>query len=139
MIAGIYIIIEDVNLENKLFKEAQGIINWAIEGFRRLYNNDFKLTYSSACDKALKNYVASNDYIYSFIQECLQISKDSRVKRSDIYKEFVSYLSRNGFKGVSLTAGQFLPKLKQSLKTHFNFDFRTVKNKEYYVLDLKLK
>jgi putative DNA primase/helicase len=131
----------DANLEDNLLEEGeiQGIINWAMEGFQRFSSNNFSLTSSTVCAEALNNYITRNDYIFAFIRDCLEISKGARVKRSELYKEFLTYISRNGFKNVNLNNGQFLDRLKDTLKTKFNFEYRVVKSKEYYVLNMKLR
>ena len=59
----------DANLENKLSLELSGIFNWAIEGYNRLRENDFKLPNVSSMTTAKEEYRRGRDILYCSCQE----------------------------------------------------------------------
>lgn len=82
----------DKKLINKLVtkEEMSGLLNWAIEGLKRLLENgDF--SYSKTTDEIRKFYIKMSDPVKAFIDE--KIIKDSNgiIFKDDLYGEFVEY------------------------------------------------
>lgn len=107
----------DIELEGRLLSELQGIMDWAIEGFQRLYNNGFKMTPSTACEVALAKYQKDNNAIESFADDNIVICDDTKVKRSLLYNRFKSYLVENGMNYRKIGRKEFLEKLRNYLNT----------------------
>lgn len=70
----------DNRLFEKMEKEIEGIIVWALQGLKRLIKNGFVLTQSEMSKKANMQYRASNDSLYRFILEECIITGDSTDK-----------------------------------------------------------
>ena len=74
-------------------KELSGILNWAIEGLRRLLKNK-KFSYPYGVEQVKDMYQRGSDSISSFIMNCIEEDDDSRVKKRNVYKEYVKYCEK---------------------------------------------
>jgi putative DNA primase/helicase len=85
----------DANLENKLSLELSGIFNWAIDGYNRLRENDFKLPKVSSMTLAKEEYRNELDSVRAFSRR-LHRSDDpeDKLKFKDIYEAYVSFSER---------------------------------------------
>ncbi len=70
----------DNRLFEKMEKEIEGIIIWALQGLKRLIKNKFVLTESEISKKANIAYRASNDTLFRFIHEECMITGDKKDK-----------------------------------------------------------
>lgn len=88
----------DGNLSHKLLKEADGILNWALEGLYRLKANRFKFSPCTASDKVLAGYRSRLDTLYAFIDEnytVTECSKD-RIKKTEFENNYIKWCEANG-------------------------------------------
>lgn len=96
---------QDSNLDEKLLLELSGILNWAIEGARRLYKSDGKWTIPEASKKLLDEYQKDNNPLYEFIEESRLVKKSDGAlsEISSIVKLFNSwYKPRSDWKAKSV-------------------------------------
>lgn len=63
----------DINLFNKLQLEKSGILNWALEGLKRLVTNEYKFSKCQAIDDVTARYQRSQNDIEMFINECVNV------------------------------------------------------------------
>ena len=61
----------DKNLKDKVSEELSGILNWAIEGAKRLMNNDYKFTECEVIKKAIKDYKEEQNPVEAFSKDAL--------------------------------------------------------------------
>ncbi|EHK2327173.1 hypothetical protein KCK52_000975 [Clostridium perfringens] len=61
----------DKNLKEKVLEELNGVLNWAIEGAKRLINNDYKFTECEAIEKVTKAYKEEQNPVESFLKDAL--------------------------------------------------------------------
>ncbi|MBO3334070.1 DNA primase family protein [Clostridium perfringens] len=61
----------DKNLKEKVLEELSGVLNWAIEGAKRLINNDYKFTECEAIEKVTKAYKEEQNPVESFLKDAL--------------------------------------------------------------------
>lgn len=71
---------QDPELRDNLKKEIDGIINWAVEGLRRLIKNKGRFTEIKESVKLLEEYRLSQNPILSFIEESGVLEKDPNEK-----------------------------------------------------------
>lgn len=74
----------DINLFNKLQLEKSGILNWALEGLKRLVTNEYKFSKCQAIDDVTARYQRSQNDIEMFINECVKYSTNDTLK-SKVY------------------------------------------------------
>ena len=85
----------DVNLLDKLLSEKSGIVNWAIEGLKRLVNNGYNFTDSTSMDKNLSIYKEQNDSLQVFINENCKKEDDAYIPISSFKDAYAKYCDTN--------------------------------------------
>lgn len=75
---------QDRNLINKLKKEKDIVLNWAIEGLEQVKDNGWKLSSCKISEQYSNKYRNSQSYIERFISENLVFDKEESVFKSDI-------------------------------------------------------
>lgn len=88
---------EDRNLDSKLNAEISGIFLWALEGLRRLTEND-EFTVPSTQKELLENLEETAAPTRAFLEECYTITgnREDCVTRSDVYKRCQKWRQDNG-------------------------------------------
>jgi putative DNA primase/helicase len=84
----------DPQLGDKLCAELPGILNWAIEGLRRVY--DRGLIVPDAVKAATAEYQAEQDAMSGFIGECCTIGKVYKASAAALWKEWGEWCLANG-------------------------------------------
>ena len=74
---------EDWNLTDKLLAERAGILNWAMEGWRRLRLRDRFVQPASGME-LLQKLRASTSTIGSFVEECCELGTELRVEHANL-------------------------------------------------------
>lgn len=67
---------EDTNLKTKLKREMAGIVNWAIDGYKRLKSNNFNFTIPQSSKKRIDSWRSRNNPVEKFIKEECEIIED---------------------------------------------------------------
>lgn len=101
---------KDAFLEDKLLEELPGIFNFAVDGLLRFIENNYTLTNSEVCNKALEHYKNEHNVVKAFVNECLEIhepNKKTKVKRSELFPAFKSFCYTNQF-SHNMSSIQFL-------------------------------
>lgn len=79
----------DKDLDRKLCNELQGILNWALNGLKRLNkNNHFTISDNMIDNKNKYKYTHCSDAVSLFIQEKIIKDEESKVKTTDLYNQF---------------------------------------------------
>lgn len=100
---------KDRQMPEKLRRELPGILNWAIEGFRKWKASG--LNNPEAIKRATKDYQDAQDELGEFIAECCdapatpEIASNYKVRARDLYDAYVvwagdSYMSQKKFGGA---------------------------------------
>lgn len=87
----------DPDIKEKLRKELPGILNWSLEGLRRLQEND-AFTDSKAMNEAKEKYERENDSIMAFLSNCTSDDPDSSESIKRLYAAYKNFCDNNGFK-----------------------------------------
>lgn len=86
---------QDINLVRKLCNELPGIMNWVLEGLRRLTTHG-AFTNSPVCNNALAEYQKHTNTALMFLSERCEIDSYSQTKLKDLYREYCLFCSEEG-------------------------------------------
>lgn len=104
---------KDLHLSDKLKSELSGILNWSIEGLKRLERSNYNFTKCEAAESCLEMYKNELNNVGDFFAECFIIDDKSRIRKSELYVYYSRYCVLNGAQSVSLQ--EFWVKLKSHL------------------------
>jgi putative DNA primase/helicase len=93
---------QDVRLSKKIIKnELPGVLNWVIEGLKRLLINE-GFTDSKIIDEKINDYKQNSDTVILFMTDN-NIEKDlnSNIRLLDIYNDYKDYCNENNYKPYS--------------------------------------
>lgn len=101
----------DIHLEEKLEKELSGIFNWAVKGLKRLRDNNYKFSYSSAMQSELQKYNELINPYVAFWDECILYTPDNdnvKTSKKHLYEAFQHWcLKNNHINSSKVTARKF--------------------------------
>ncbi|NMM65240.1 hypothetical protein HBE96_21895 [Clostridium sp. P21] len=88
----------DNKLREKLKQELPGIFIWAMEGLRRLKENDYKFSTCKSMDEMLKQYKTDQTPMYEFFEDCIEPVEDESYREDNkiVYKTFKNWATENG-------------------------------------------
>lgn len=86
----------DVNLKEKLNQELPGILNWALEGLKRLRENQYQFSKSDAIEKCMEAYFAEQNPVREFFKEHIIKQEETRTRQSEFYEMYSRWLSVQG-------------------------------------------
>lgn len=91
----------DKALKYKFQREKEGILNWALEGLRRLYENNFEFSENELTDEVKKEYKRENNNVISFVEECCEIDSLFSCSRIELYESYKEFCGEAGLKALS--------------------------------------
>lgn len=104
----------DKALKYKFQREKEGILNWALKGLRRLYENNFEFSENELTDEVKKEYKRENNNVISFVEECCEIDSLFSCSRIEIYESYKEFCGESGLKALSQI------KFNKELECNFN-------------------
>lgn len=104
----------DKELKYKFKGEKEGILNWALEGLGRLYENNFEFSETELTDEIKKEYKRENNNVISFVEECCEIDSSFSCSRIEIYEAYKDFCVEAGLKILSQI------KFNKELEVNFN-------------------
>ena len=104
----------DKALKDKFQREKEGILNWALEGLKRLYENNFEFSENELTDGVKKEYKRENNNVISFVEECCEIDSLFSCSRIEIYEAYKEFCGEAGLKALSQI------KFNKELEGNFN-------------------
>ncbi len=106
------------NLKEKLFTEMPGILNFALEGLKRLRDNNYKFTESREIDTTLRDYRKDMDILSQFIEDEVQEETHFTVQRYEIRNRFESWCIRTyNTKHNRIPSREFWKRFRNSLNS----------------------
>ncbi len=121
---------KDIHLAEKLKGELSGILNWAIEGLRRLESNNHIFTECKAAAECLNKYKKQLNDVGDFFDECFIKQENTKIKKADIYSFYSIYCNVNGNSNISKR--EFWKKLNSSLTNkNISLDIRKINGVDY--------
>lgn len=129
----------DKTLTKKLLNELPGILNFALEGLKRLISNNFNMTESQICEQALEDYKRKQNPVIEYLNDRVQVSPGTTTLRPNFKKDFSQWAVINGYEeDCSMGPTKFWDLFKKVLAEN-NIDIREKKiNGEMYVEGLKI-
>ena len=119
---------KDPGLTEKLLTELPGILNWALEGYKRLRDRGRFITPKSAA-YAIQMQEDLASPIRAFLRDRCDIGDDKNVDKAELYHAWVSYCRDNGHDRVSVASvfSRDLYSVKRGIKS-----VRRKRRKHYY-------
>src|SRR4051794_20535085 len=78
--------------------EVAGILNWALEGMKRLKANSTRFVEPAACRAALQEHRVESDPCRAFLEEHYVADVQATpLKTNDLYREYRDWCEQNGF------------------------------------------
>lgn len=91
----------DPDLLDKLRNESDGIFLWALEGLKRLMNNNFKFSITETNIQELQRYKEDSNSVLAFVTEWCELDASAETPRSEIYNQYKAYCDRCGMSPYS--------------------------------------
>lgn len=130
----------DNRLIDKLKDEKEGILQYALEGLKRLRQNKFQFTRCNIVDNALVNYEKEINPTIEFFEDNIDISHGSHTHRPDIFKRFKEWASETGKFEWSNMSTQLFWKMFEQTMSNKGLKYETKKISGHHkVLNIKLK
>lgn len=130
----------NVNLKGELLRELPGILNWALEGLKRLRKNDYQFSSSKAIESLQEAYYREQNPVQEFFDEYVIIQENSRTKQSDFYNMYIQWLESQGLDDKGSKSRQVFWKYFKIILNNENVTINKKKVKGTIYFDgLKLK
>ncbi|MEK5507342.1 phage/plasmid primase, P4 family [Paenibacillus sp. FSL P4-0113] len=108
---------KDPDLKVKLMKEGSGILNFALEGLKRLRKHSYLFTKSKKVQQLANQYSQMINPIQVFVEDMVEAKPESKLLNKDLKAGFVNWCHREGHNGLSNISNQQLTgKVKEVLK-----------------------
>ena len=112
---------KDVNLFEKIKKmEMSGILNWALEGLKRLRANDYKFTESRAINEVLDKYQEEQNPVIRFVQDMFIVDEEKKIPRKDIFSRYCKWINKQGIDDKNSKSNQKFWKMFQAALDKLN-------------------
>ena len=92
---------KEPNLLEKLRAEADGIFIFALEGLKRLINNNYKFSETERNKRELEQYREESDNVLSFVGECCELGADYDYGSTELYNAYKGFCEDSGVKPYS--------------------------------------
>lgn len=89
---------KDVELLDKLRNEADGILNFALEGLNQLIEHKFKFSETEKTKKELDKYREESDSCLAFINECCSYDEKETSSTHELYRQYKIFCDEYGYK-----------------------------------------
>ncbi|HII4416844.1 DNA primase family protein [Clostridium perfringens] len=111
----------DKNLKEKVSQELSGILNWSIEGAKRLMSNDYKFTECEAIEKITKAYKEEQNPVESFLKEALIFEEGNSETKKDVLDAYKLWIEGQNISSRGTESPQrFWKALSNSIKIVLN-------------------
>ena len=109
---------DDPFIAEKMCCEAEGIFLWALEGLRRLIENDYQFTVSEAAKETMEDAVVDGNNIIEFLDSAgyVAFNPDSTASSKDLYAAYKLWCEDNALS--PLAQKSFCSYLKQNEKQY---------------------
>ena len=105
----------DPHLIDKLVQEMPGLLNMAIRGLKRLFQQG-RFSEPENIKQELERYRRDNDTVRAFVDECCIADPSNKIGKSLIYSSYRSWCMNNGYRPVSTR--RFNDRLVEFLSIH---------------------
>ena len=106
----------DIHLMEKILTELPGILNFALEGLKRLKAQNYVFSKCQRCEEAENQLRLKVDVVHRFIEERL-VAKTGKTRTEDVAQDFTKFCDDEGYKDM---ASWSVKKVRQELEKAFN-------------------
>jgi putative DNA primase/helicase len=105
---------EREEIHSELLAEMPGILNWAIEGLKRLMANKWKFSFSKSTEDIWKFYERRSNPVAAFIEEKLELTDNETdvTFKEEMWKAFDEWKENKGI-NLKVTRDRFFKDLKE--------------------------
>lgn len=130
----------DNTLIEKLQLEKEGILQYALEGLKRLKENNYQFTKCDVIDDALVNYEKEINPTIEFFEDNIEICPGGHTHRPDVFKKFKEWLVKTGkLEWTNIKTQQFWTMFEQTMaKNGIKYETKKI-NGHMKVLGIKFK
>ena len=92
---------KDANRKNipdmgaRVAREAEGIIQWALVGLKRLMDNNWQFTVSERSEQYLNGYKAMSDHFPDFVEDAFEFGEDKDFTTTELLMAYKTWCRRN--------------------------------------------
>ena len=79
----------------KVAREAEGIIQWALVGLKRLMDNNWQFTVSERSDQYLNGYKAMSDHFPDFVEDAFEFGEGKDFSIAELQMAYKTWCRRN--------------------------------------------
>ena len=79
----------------RVAREAEGIIQWALVGLKRLMDNNWQFTVSDRSEQYLNGYKAMSDHFPDFLEDAFTIGEDKDFSTTELLMAYKTWCRRN--------------------------------------------
>ena len=126
---------KDSFLQGKLMKELDGILVFALEGFKRLKNNSFRFTKAKISQEVVEEYKHELNPFLDFIKDNIsETDIKYRLESRTLYRMFLKWSENNNHKNyANITINKFLREFRSALKNeNYNYEDRKSNGIQYF-------
>lgn len=85
---------QDKNLVTKLMKEKDVIFTWAMQGYRRLVQNNYIFTSCSLVEDAVSTYKNKSSLVAQFVDDLCIINAEASIQKRWLFEQFVEFANK---------------------------------------------
>lgn len=112
---------KDVNLFEKIKEdEMPGILNWALEGLKRLKANNYQFTESNAVNELMDKYQKDQNPVIRFVEDMIVANEESKISRKDLINKYYTWVSQQGIDDKNSTSNQKFWKMLEAALNKLN-------------------
>lgn len=115
----------DSKIKERLFKEMPGILNFALEGYSRLLENNLQFTKSKAVEASVSEYLSETDSVVSWAQDhvMLTFNAEDKLSTKELYNSYKECAKQDGF--MPCANNTFSKRFKRYLNDKGQEDFNS--------------
>lgn len=113
-----------------------GILNWALEGLKRLQANNYVFTKAEKSEKCLREYQIESDSVTAFIEEPCVVIKEEREEVGRLYSAYKGYCAGEG--NTPCTKKKFLSRLRMLMREKHVLLQTQKSNSKTYIWGIRL-
>lgn len=87
---------KDPDLNMKLAEEKDFILMWALEGLKRLMNQNWKFTHNKISEELKADYKKSSNPIMVFVEEYCELDNQNETSRVNLFTAWQNFCKQNG-------------------------------------------
>jgi len=120
-------------------RELSGVLNWALEGLKRLIDHKFHFSSELTIEETHEKYLALSNTVHAFVSEGCEVTgeKEDRVDKNELYQAYAAYCKRKNLSPASYS--WFFRKLLQESTAIAQERPRAGGNRAFVISGLRIK